>query len=174
MSITLPTNWVDNVGMVENAAFLNNVGTQVNANTADIATNAAAISAVLTPAAASVATSRQVNSTTYTDATDATDEATVIVGSSGIVMVYIVYTWTYISGSGGSPIVGVALSGANTVAASDTYSVTGAGSSGTNVTTAWLVFDGLSAGSTTFKMKYKSGTDVIAFSNRKIAVIPFA
>lgn len=30
----LPTNWVDNVGMVENAAFLNLVGTNVNANTA--------------------------------------------------------------------------------------------------------------------------------------------
>ena len=28
----LPTNWVDNSGMVEDAAFVNLVGTNVNAN----------------------------------------------------------------------------------------------------------------------------------------------
>lgn len=34
MADPLPTNWQDNVGMVEDAAFLNAVGEAVNANTA--------------------------------------------------------------------------------------------------------------------------------------------
>ncbi|OMC01982.1 hypothetical protein A5733_26230 [Mycobacterium sp. NS-7484] len=31
--MALPTNWVDGIGMVEDAEFLNQVGTEVNSNT---------------------------------------------------------------------------------------------------------------------------------------------
>lgn len=169
--MTLRTDFVNNIGMEVDADYLNGLGAAVNANT-DAIDN---VTPVLR--AATVATSRNVNSpSSYTDATDTTDQVTVKVGASGVVLVRVSFVWTYVSGSGGHPMVGVALSGANTLAASDAKAIQGdvvAPTSGTEAA-AWLIFDGLTPGDTTFKLKYKSGTDVFAFSNRKLLAIPFA
>lgn len=110
------------------------------------------------------------SSSTYGDCTTITDTVTVTVPTSGKVLVFLQGGGAYVSGSGGSPVIAVALSGANTVAASDTNSMGVPNTSGAGL----FVMSGLSSGSTTFKMKYKSsaGTATFAFFSRRITVIP--
>ena len=161
----LPTNWADNVGMIENAAFLNNVGTLNNAN------KAALIAMVNGTATATVATSETTASTSYTDLTTTTDTVTVTVGSTGIVLVLI---QSLSSNTGGTNSIGFAISGSNTVAASDAYALIHSGhASGVQTQTgSTFMVTGLTAGSTTFKMKYKASAGTATFANRRISVIP--
>lgn len=171
MAFSLPTDlatdWADNVGMIENAAFLNAVGAMNNANKA-------AINAMVNGAAvASVTTAETTASTSYTDLATTTDSVTVTLGNSGMALVFLqsqasVTTITY-------AYIGVALSGTNTVAASDTSClqlVSYANNVQMQMGTA-LLLTGLTSGSTTFKMKYRVYTGTGTFANRRIAVIPF-
>ncbi len=125
------------------------------------------------PATATVATSESTSSTTYTDLTTTTDEVTVKVGTSGVVLVAIQTEITYASGSGGNPLLSFAMSGANTQAATDGYA---AGSEAYPLTPgfgATFPLFGLTAGATTFKLKYRVSGATWAYSNRRIGVIPF-
>lgn len=128
------------------------------------------------PVAASVATGESTSSTlNYVDLTTTTDQVTVTVGPSGAVLVSITAQMTN-SGSAGFAIMSFAVSGANTIAASDANSIqyknpfvggTGPRFGATKVLT------GLTPGSTTFKLKFKASGGTATFTNRDISVIPF-
>jgi len=160
----LPTTVVDGVSTVD-AAFFNNLGAMSNAIKAATLTLAAPTNAV-------VATAQTTTSTTYTDLTTTTDTVTVTVGASGKVLVII---YANIAVTGGYAYVSYAISGANTVAATDTkaliftlqYQQVPGGLSASFLET------GLTAGSTTFKMKYRSDGNSQTFANRRITVLAF-
>ncbi len=141
------------------------------------AASAAAALAVMTPlqnaVTAYVVTQETTTSTTYTDLTTTTDSVTVTIGSSGLAMVFL----NLAIGNGTAAdlaLAGFALSGANTVAATDDYAV-GQPSTGSFAFLqfgACFLLTGLAAGSTTFKMKYRVNASTGTFSRRRIAVIP--
>lgn len=119
-----------------------------------------------------VATSQNTTSSSYTDLTTTTDQVTVTVGSSGTVLVIIQssITSTNVQGSRALSYVSYAASGANTISASDNYSIgeqnfTQLGGGGFLVT-------GLTAGSTIFKMKYRCSSGTGTFGYRRITVVP--
>lgn len=162
----LPTNWADNVGMIENAAFLNSLGTLNNAN------KAALIAIVNGVATATVATSETTTSTSYADLTTTTDTVTVTIGNSGMALVML---QSLSSNTGGTNTIGFAISGASTVAAGDPFTLIHSGhASGVQTQTgSSFLVTGLTAGSTTFKMKYKVSAGTGTFANRRISVVPF-
>jgi hypothetical protein len=120
-----------------------------------------------------VATSESTSSASYVDLTTTTDTVTVTVGSSGKVLV-MMYGFVTVA-SGGIPYMSYAVSGANTIAATDTKSSLyySAGAGALYTLNGVFLETGLTAGSTTFKLKYRSSSGSQAFSNRRIAVIPF-
>jgi CRP-like cAMP-binding protein len=89
---------------------------------------------------------------------------TVTIGANGLAMVLFsataFSTQTYVS---------FAMSGANTQAASDTNASIAAGTSRQG---APILLTGLTAGSTTFKLKYRVASGTGTFLDRRIAVIP--
>lgn len=171
MAFSLPadlsTSWADNVGMIENAAYLNAVGALNNANKAALNT------LVNGAATATVATSETTTSTSYADLTTTTDTVTVTIGNSGMALVLLQANGT--STASNYSYIGFAISGASTIAASDSmalqYSVWSSGIQ-TQAGAPFLV-TGLTAGSTTFKMKYRVAGGTGTFLNRRISVIPF-
>ena len=165
----LPTNWADNVGMIENAEYLNAVGGMNNA------LKEALNSTVNGTASAYVATNESTGSTSYVDLTTTTDSVTVTISSSGMALV-LVYAALSNANNGGQSFMSYAVSGATTVAASDASSinvqvVTGAGNAGSfgNM----FLHTGLTPGSNTFKLKYRCVTGTAYFATRRITVIPF-
>ena len=173
MAFSLPadlaTNWADNVGMIENATYLNAVGAMNNA------IKAALLGTVNGTAQAVVATQETTTSTSYTDLTTTTDTVTVTIGASGMAMV-LLYAAIGNTTAGAISYVSYAVSGANTIAASDAQSLyfqiaSGAGNAGASGTMFFLT--GLATGSTTFKMKYRVSANTGNFANRRIAVIPW-
>lgn len=126
-----------------------------------------------TAVTAAVTTSQSTTSTTYTDLTTTTDTVTANIGPKGLALVFLNCGFTA-SASGIAPVAGYALSGTNTKSAEDNRAVF------TNVRTgpttdnfgAAFLETGLSAGNTTFKMKYRTTSGTSTFLNRRIAVIP--
>ena len=125
------------------------------------------------PATATVATSENTTSTTYTDLTTTTDTVTVTIGSSGVAQVFIsAYAYTSVAGQ---IYFTFAMSGANTLSASDSYAVMDLIPSAGwyNRHGSSFLLTGLNSGSTTFKMKYKVQSGVTGtFADRRISVIP--
>ncbi|MDV6979667.1 hypothetical protein [Mycobacterium intracellulare] len=163
----LPEDWVDNIGMVEDADYLNKVGGMGNA------IKAALLALVTGATQAFVSTAEATIGQTYADLPTTTDSVTVMIGSSGKALVLISAHFVNLGGNG---FMSYAMSGANTAPASDGKSaqlesaINGAPGS---IFTAVLE-TGLSAGSTTFKLKYRSGTtNNPTLSQRRIIVIPF-
>lgn len=164
----LPTNVVDDSTTVD-AAFFNNLSGMGNALKAAIGTFG------FGSRSAYVATAESTNSTSYTDLTTTTDQVSVTIGSSGMALVTIK---SDISCANNYALVGYALSGANTVAASDSKAIQFSCQYGSNrlgVLSATFLETGLTAGLTTFKLKYKSNStsNTQTFTNRHISVIPF-
>ncbi len=173
MAFSLPadlaTNWADNVGMIENAAYLNAVGAMNNS------IKAALLGTVNGTATALVTTSETTTSTSYADLATTTDTVTVTIGASGMALV-LLYAAIGNNTAGSISYVSFAVSGANTIAAADNSSLSfqiasGAGNAGACGSPFFLT--GLATGSTTFKMKYRVSGTTGNFSNRRIAVIPF-
>lgn len=165
----LPEDWVDNIGMVEDAEFLNKVGGSVNAC-------ASGIDAVVNGTKqATVATSESTSSGSYTDLATTTDSVTVTIGDSGLAVVLLGATLS--NSAVQASFMGFAASGANTIAASDAQAISfvSAGSNYAGSYGTWFILTGLTPGSTTFKAKYRSGTasGTATFSNRRIAALPF-
>lgn len=140
------------------------------------ASSAANALAVMTPlqsaAKAIVTTAETTTSTTYTDLATTTDTVTVTVGASGLVMVFV---QAMMSSNGNNySYVSFALSGANTLAAADINCIENveASSGWISQLSGAFLLPGLTAGSTTFKMKYKAGAGTSTFNNRAISVIP--
>lgn len=160
----LPTDWQDGVGMIEDADYLNAVGAFNNSMKA--AMNALVNGSVT----AYVATSETTTSTSYVDLTTTTDTVTTTVGDSGMALVLLKAQF---QNSGANYCYcSVALSGANTVAASDNYTLLAA-PNGVAIQMGIPIFlTGLTAGSTTFKMKYKVAAGTGTWLHRRITVIP--
>ena len=163
----LPTNWVDNVGMIENAAFLNNVGTMGNS------LKTVVNSTVTGAATAYVPTGESTTSTSYVDLATTTDQVTVTISSSGMALVIL---YANISCSSYGALMGYTISGATTRAVDDSRALNFETGSGTMYQSFGATFleTGLAAGSTTFKCKFRTtnaGTGT--FTYRRIAVIPF-
>lgn len=165
----LPVDWVDNIGMVEDADFLNKVGAMDNA------LKAALLAIVNGAAVTTVATSETTTSGTYTDLTTTADSVTVTIGASGKALV--IFS-AETSVSAGSSRMSYAMSGANTAPATDAKSATfhaqvGAAQDGTLIRA--YMETGLTPGSTTFKPKFRSAIDTSTktFLNRQIIAIPF-
>jgi hypothetical protein len=135
---------------------------------------AAAINALVNGAATAVVnTLENTSSTSYTDLTTTTDAVTVTVGQSGLAIVLLQATF---AGNGTSyNYVSVALSGANTQAATNALGLTYASPAGGVFIQMGDCFalPGLNPGSTTFKMKYQVSAGTGTFGNRRITVIPF-
>jgi hypothetical protein len=127
-------------------------------------------------AAAYVATQETYSTTTYGDLTTTTDSVTVTIGSSGKALV-LLYADMVSNADGRCGWMGVALSGANTVAADDAMAimvVTRAASATLSASYgAPFLMTGLTPGSTTFKAKYRANVGSTQFRYRRIAVIPF-
>ena len=119
-----------------------------------------------------VATSESTASTTYTDLTTTTDQVTVTVGQSGVVIVLLQAQLTTTGGTHYA-YVGVALSGANTQAASNALGLQYIPWTAGFLHQAGDAFalPGLAPGATTFKMKYAVGNYTGTFANRRITVL---
>lgn len=118
------------------------------------------------PATAYVATNESTSSTSYTDLATTTDQVTVTIGASGMALVTVSAQLVT-----GNQYVSFGVSGASTVSASDDSALF---SNPANILTSKTeLVTGLTAGSTTFKMKYKAGTAASkSFLRRSISVVP--
>lgn len=122
-------------------------------------------------AAATVATSETTTSTTYAFLTTTTDQVTVTVGANGKVLVGAQCDFSN-SGAGNYCLIAVDVSGANTQAAADAVGF-GNNSGTQDNRLGWTyMFTGLTAGSTTFKLKYRVTAGTGTFGNRHIYAVP--
>lgn len=122
-----------------------------------------------TASSALVDTSETTTSTSFSDLATTTDTVTATVGADGLLQISIS---AFISNSGSnSSSVGFALSGANTMAAADNLSLFWIGTNPLGIGASFLL-NGLTAGSTTVKMKYKVSAGTGTFSHRRVAAIP--
>jgi hypothetical protein len=120
-----------------------------------------------------VATSESTTSATYADLATTTDQITVNIGNSGMAVLFL-NSFLYNSTIGDYAFVAFAMTGANTASASDVKSMyypEASGGFGMKMGTPFLL-TGLSAGSTTFKMKYRVNAGTGTFQERFISVIP--
>ena len=135
-----------------------------------VSTGANAI-AMRTPATASVATSQSTTSSTYTDLTTPGPAITTTTGTIAIIL-FAAGIATNVTNS--LTVCSVAVSGASSVAANDAWGTYVDGSAASNFSRVGVahVFTGLTAGSNTFTMKYRVGSNTGTFQNREINVIP--
>lgn len=122
-----------------------------------------------------VATTETTNSNSYANLATTTDSVTVTVGDSGKAIVLLA-SYMQNGTAGGTSYIGIDVSGANTIAANDNrcFSYASPGANWGQSCSASFLFEGLTSGSTVFKMKYRisAGSSLGTFLNRRIAVIP--
>lgn len=119
---------------------------------------------------AAVATSETTSSTSYADLTTTTDSVSVVVNASGIL--YVSFGARISNSSGGSnSLMGVALSGAATVAANDDYSILVQSTAPLKFSETHM-FTGLTPGTYTVKLKYRVSSAVGTYANRHLEAIP--
>lgn len=120
---------------------------------------------------AKVATDEGTTSTSYTDLATPGPAVTVTVGASGKVLIHVKSRIrNSVAGEYGG--VGIAVSGANTIAAA-TILLSDNGASYLSEWGATTMLTGLSTGSTTFTLKYiAEGSGTASFTNREITVAP--
>ena len=122
---------------------------------------------------ATVTTLEATASTSYTDLSTTGPSVTVTVGSTGMVIIGI-GCYTISNTSGAINFYSFVASGANTISAGtspynvqyQSFAINAFNESGCS----WLI-TGLNAGSTTFKMQYKTNSGTSNFSNRHIYVV---
>lgn len=125
----------------------------------------------LDPATAIVSTAEGTTSSFPVDLATSGPAVTVNIGANGLAWVTL-YCRNISSASNGSCQMGFAVSGANTIAAADNYSMVRVGDTGDRRSVDFLL-TGLNPGSTTFTAKYGRGTNgTSTFQDRRIAVIP--
>lgn len=123
------------------------------------------------PSTATVATAQTTSSTSYTDLGTVGPAVTVTTGTAAIVWAVV---RTEHSSSTGECSWSVAVSGASTVAASDNWRglQSGVAASNPNRFGVCHLFTGLTAGSNTFTVKYKTTGATATFQDRDIVVVP--
>lgn len=125
-----------------------------------------------TATGAVVATNQTTATTSYTDLATVGPAATVTIGAAGKALVSI---YCACGNTGANPsFMGFAISGASTVAASDSQSIVLVAASSSQVIRFGCTFlvPGLASGSTTFTAKYKAGAGTGSWSDRSIVVTP--
>lgn len=122
-----------------------------------------------------VATSETTTSSSYVALATAGPAVTVTIGANGLALVSL-YNHTSNSTASADNYMGVALSGANTVASTDNYALlrraSDASSGGFGASSAVILLTGLTAGSTTFTAQYRTNAGTATFKNRRLAVVP--
>ncbi len=132
----------------------------------------------ISASSAIVATSQSTASATYVDLTTVGPEVTLTVNTS--VMVIVTAGINSNAASDPAGFVGYAVSGANTIAATDTTAMAFAATISGGVITldpfvrgsAVSILTGLTPGSTTFTAKYRAAGNTTFFVNRSIVVVP--
>lgn len=121
------------------------------------------------PIQSSVVAIESTTSTSYTDLTTLGPAVTVTIGSTGkaLVGIYAAYS----NASGNFALMSYAISGATTVAATDTYALQANATSDVR-NGAVTVVSGLNPGSTTFTAKYRVTAGTGAFNGRFLWVCP--
>lgn len=124
------------------------------------------------PSTATVATSQTTSSTSYVDLATVGPSVTVTTGTTAIV--YWSVAMSHSSGSG-EMSVSVAVSGATTLAANDNWRLLESGVTAGNTNRGGQAhrFTGLTAGSNTFTLKYRTTAATATFLDRDIIVLPF-
>lgn len=123
------------------------------------------------PSTARIDTSETTASATFTDLATTGPSVTVTCGTIAIVF----FAASQANNSTDSACLSsVGVSGASSVAASDTWSILTDGVTAGNFVRYGMphVFTGLTAGSNTFTMKYRAGSSTANFRYREISVIP--
>lgn len=134
------------------------------------AASTATLGTFFVPSNNTVATSETTTSTTFADLATVGPAVTVTTGTSAMV---IVTCRASNSNANKLVVMGFAVSGATTVAASDTQSFTQSGGGAVPAQgSAVYVVTGLTAGSNTFTAKYRVDANTGTFLNRSITVIP--
>lgn len=121
------------------------------------------------PAYNAVATDQTTTSTSYTDLSTTGPAVTVTIGTSGLALA----VWgagLYTTAARKS--MSIAVSGATTTAASDTYRIIKDDATFTTTQSRSFLFTGLTAGSTTFTAKYNIASGTGNFFDRWLTVIP--
>jgi hypothetical protein len=118
--------------------------------------------------AAQVDTEQTTTSTTYADLTTAGPAVTITTGTRAIVRISALMYQT----TGGTGFVSVAVSGATTVAANDTDALTYASTTFGSSMSRDILIDGLTPGSNTFTMKYRTTANTLNAGRRTISVTP--
>jgi hypothetical protein len=113
------------------------------------------------------------SSISYADLATTTDQVTVNIGASGLALVNISATCLNFN-AGSAAVASFAVSGASTVAADDSRHIflQSATASNSAAIGASFLMTGLTAGATTFKMKYRVDGGTGSFYRRTISVIP--
>lgn len=135
-----------------------------------VSTGANAI-ASRTPATARVNTAQTTASTSYVDLATVGPSLTATTGTIAIIL----FAAEVANATSNSLTkCSVAVSGATTVAASDSWTLSFDGNAAGNFSRAAMVhiFTGLNSGSNTFTMKYAVGSSTGTFQNREINIIP--
>jgi len=135
-----------------------------------VSTGANAI-AMRTPASSSVAASQSTAVQTYTDLATPGPALTTTTGTIAIVL----FAAGMANNTNNSlTCTSVAVSGASSVAANDAWMASLDGNQAGNFSRIGgvHVFTGLTAGSNTFTLKYRAGSNTASFQNREINVIP--
>ena len=153
-------------------ATIKSKGTSGNINLVPGSSGRVVINGAGAPGTGTTAGGATTTSSSYTtslsDAT--TTSVTVTVGASGIVLIafssYIFNTGTNTS------FVSYAVSGANTTAASDANGVQMKMNSSDATYSRMTIITGLTAGSTTFTLSYRTTAGTATYSNRTISIVP--
>ncbi len=109
------------------------------------------------------------NNAAYGDLGTVGPTVTLVVGASGVAHVDI--DCIVGTGSGFNGFVGFVMSGANTLAASDGNAGTVSGSNSQGVAARRIKLSGLTPGSTTFQLKYRTNGVSFSFQKRSISVV---
>lgn len=150
-------------GILASAAIANKVNTAA-LQAASVTPDKLATGAVV----GTVATNETTTSTTYTDLATVGPSATVTIGANGMALVCLKMAM-YNSGSN-TEYATVVASGANTIAAADAYlQMNGVNPSEYGSS---ILLTGLTPGSTTFTVKYRTATGTATFVRRILSVIP--
>jgi hypothetical protein len=118
--------------------------------------------------AAQVDTEQTTASTSYADLATAGPAVTITTGTRVIVRISALMYQT----TGGIGFIGVAVSGATTIAANDTDAITYASTTSGSSVSRDILIDGLTAGSNTFTMKYRTSANTLNAGRRTISVTP--
>lgn len=121
----------------------------------------------VTPQAATVPTAQSTTSTTYTDLATAGPAVTVLTGTRALVTLS---SFLYNSGAAADVYMSFAVSGATTLAAADTNSISQATGAGQTTSRTFMV-TGLTPGNNTFTSKYRVGSGTGQYANRDITVV---